>query len=148
MIRSFVLFAFVALALSGCGKTEKEKTQEKVDQGNEMISRINDINKNVGKKYSVLLINRYDNVSGLYNVKSINASSISKLSETEIADLQVLTSEFRELCERVIRIIDSKNVTGGERDTLVRSESNARSVQKLIEEEIEKRKQNPEQEAA
>jgi hypothetical protein len=131
MIRALLLVALIPFMLTACGKTETQKTQERVEDGNAKISRMNAINQDVVKRFRIVLL--ANSIASTKAVDDLNSMSISTLSKSELMEAQSLTAEFVATAEVVLRIIDSDNVVyGGDRGTIERGRTNGRKVHEMI----------------
>ena len=120
MFRSLLVFVLIPLALVGCGQSPQEKARD----GNQKISRMNNINSAVASTYGIVLSSSSSNVS----VEADNDFMLDRLSSADLRSLQAQVQEFRNLASDVIKIIDSGDVSGGDRTTLDRAARNADHV--------------------
>jgi hypothetical protein len=126
MLRLLLVFVLIPMTLVGCGKSQTP--EQKVQDGNAKIARMNEISRSVGSAYGITLASSLSEST----VSSENDFMIDRLTPAQLRDLQAQAQEFRSLAGDVINIINSGDVTYGDRSTLDRAARTADNVLALL----------------
>lgn len=129
MTRWILAFVLMPLALVGCGKT----TEQKVNEANEKISRMNTLNSQAVYTYGVKLT--LTGYTSPYSAERANIKAISTLRSYELEDLRGITSEYVSVADRLHDDLKDKDVWSMSQSDVESSRANAASVLNLIDAE-------------
>lgn len=130
-----ILIGLLAFILSACGKSSFDRDQSKVDQGNRQIARMEEIREELNREN--LILPDQSQKSRNQSVEEMK-SVIATCDQQKLYRLGALTTEYVQLGESVLKLIDEKAVTyAGDVDELNRRVRAARRLSAEIESEIE-----------